>query len=223
MPIDAVVFDLDNTLCRHDADIDAVYRQAFDSVAVEPFGEPDDLWTALDGSPDPDDRVGYLGAGFARVAAQYGRSEADPVDLATALLDGFDDSAVAFLPGAEAALDAARRHGPVAILTNGPRERQRPKIRSLAIENAVDAIVYAGDLPRRKPHVEPFDLVLEDLGVRAGRTVYVGDSLKNDVAGAHNAGLKAAWLRPDGEETGRYRPEYELDSLAELHAILTAE
>ena len=223
MAFDAVVFDLDNTLCRQDGDVGAAYRQAFEQVGTEPFGEPADLWSALDGSPDPNDRIGYLGAGFARVAAQYDRRDVDPIALASALLDGIDTSAVAFLPGAERVLETARSHGPVAILTNGPRRRQRAKIRALDLEDAVDTIVYAGDLPRRKPHVDPFEIVLEELGARAGRSVYVGDSLEYDVAGAHNAGLQAAWLRPDGEDAGRYRPEYELDSLTELRAVLTAE
>ena len=222
MDVDAVVFDLDNTLCRRTGDVDAAYRRAFDRVGAEPFGAPEDLWAALDGPPDPDDRAGYLGAGFARVAARHGRSEVDPVALAERLLEGIDDSEVAFLPGAERALDAARRVGPVAILTNGPEHRQRHKIDALGLGDRVDVITYAGDLPRRKPHVDPFEATLTELGVAADRALYVGDSLGYDVAGAHNAGLRAAWLRGDGGDDGpgEYAPEYVLDSLADLAELL---
>ena len=219
MTIDAVVFDLDNTLCRRTGDVDAAYRRAFDRVDADPFGAPAELWAALDGPPDPDDRAGHLGAGFARVAAHHGRSEVDPVALAAALLDEIDNSEVALLPGAERVLDAARALGPVGILTNGPERRQRTKVEALGLEAAVDAIVYAGDLPRRKPHVDPFEVILSDLGVAADRALYVGDSLAYDVAGAQNAGLQAAWLRGD-DDPGKYDPEYVLDSLTDLEDVL---
>ena len=219
MTFDTVVFDLDNTLCRRTGDVDAAYRRAFDRIDADSFGAPEELWAALDGPPDPGDRVGYLGAGIARVAACHGRSDVDPVAVAAALLDEIDNSEVELLPGAERALDAARALGPVGILTNGPERRQRTKIEALGLEPTVDAIVYAGDLSRRKPHVDPFEAILTDLGVAADRTLYVGDSLAYDVAGAHNAGLGAAWLR-QGDDRGEYDPEYVLDSLTDLEDVL---
>jgi putative hydrolase of the HAD superfamily len=218
--LDAVVFDLDDTLCRHTGDMAAVYRAAFDRVGAEPFGEPPELWAALDGPLDPDDEVGYLGAGFARLAAQYDRPDADPVALAEALVAEIDTTAVDWLPGAEAALGAARSIGPVGVLTNGPADRQRAKVEALGLDSRVEAVVYAGDLPRRKPHVDPFERILTDLGVEAERTLHVGNSLDYDVAGAHNAGLQSAWLRADGEDPDDYRPEYVVDSLPEVEAIL---
>lgn len=217
---DAVVFDLDNTLCQNTHDTTALYERAFEQVGIEPFGRPDDLWTALEGPPGPDDTVGYFGAGFARVAAQYDRSDVDPLALAAALAEGIDHSQVEFLPSAEQILDRARALGEIGVLTNGPRSRQKPKIDALALDDRVDTVVYAGDLSRRKPHTEPFEAMLSALGVDAARALYVGDSLSYDVAGAQNAGLAVAWLRADGAEAGEYRPEYTLDSLADLEEIL---
>ena len=219
---DAVVFDLDNTLCRNTHDTTALYERAFEQVGVEPFGRPEELWTALDGPPDPDDPVGYFGAGFARLAAQYGRSDADPLALAAALAETIDHSQVEFLPAAERILDRARTLGRVGVLTNGPRSRQEPKVEALGLADRVDEVVYAGDLPRRKPHREPFETMLDALAVGADSALYVGDSLEYDVAGAHNAGLAVAWLRTDGAEASPYQPEYTIDSLAELDAILDA-
>ncbi|WP_435094927.1 HAD family hydrolase [Halorubrum sp. N11] len=220
--VDAVLFDLDGTLCRHAGDAGDAYRRAFDSVGVEPFGEPAALWAALDGPPDPDDRVGYLGAGFARVAAQHGRTEVDPVALAEALMTGTEEIGVEFLPGAEAALDAATARGPTAVITNGPKDRQDRKIRALGLADRVDVVVYAGDLPRRKPHAAPFEEALSKLGVPAERALYVGNSLTYDVAGAQNAGLRAAWIRGDEAGPGEYRPDHVFDSVDDLVEVLSA-
>jgi len=219
----AVAFDLDDTLCHHDRDVNDLYRRTFEAAGVEPFGGPDELWPLLDGAPDPDDRVGYLGAGFARLAAQHGR-DVDPIALAEAFEAVADDSQVAYLPGAVDALSAAAAAGPVGILTNGPERRQQAKVEALSLADRVDAIVYAGDLPRRKPHVEPFDRLTAALSVEPGETLYVGNSLSYDVAGAHNAGLQSAWLRGDSDEAAApYRPDYVLDSLDGLASVLTCD
>ncbi|MFW5999937.1 MAG: HAD family hydrolase [Halorubrum sp.] len=219
----AVAFDLDDTLCRHDGDVNALYRRAFERAGVEPFGEPDELWAALDGPPDPDDRVGYLGAGFARLAAQYDR-EVDPIALATSFEAAADDSRVAYLPGAVGALSAAAAAGPVGVLTNGPERKQRAKVEALGLADRVDAVVYAGDLSRRKPHAEPFERLAAALSVDPSETLYVGNSLAYDVAGAHNAGLRSAWLRTDPDDSAApYRPDHVLDSLDELAELLACD
>ncbi len=212
---DAVVFDLDGTLIDREQDLDRVFEGAFEAVGVDPFGEPSDLWPLLDGSPDPDDRVGHLGAGFARLAAQYGRTDVDPVALAAAFLDGVDNTQVAFRPGVEATLAATRDAVPTGLLTNGPREYQAPKVDALDLAERVDVVVYAGDLPRRKPHAAPFERALAALNLPAERTLYVGDSLAHDVAGAQNAGLAAAWLS-NGEDPAPYRPDHVLSSVDEV-------
>jgi HAD superfamily hydrolase (TIGR01509 family) len=216
---DAVLFDLDGTLCERTQDTDRLYRAAFERVGVEPFAEPEALWASLRGPPDHDDQAGYLGAGFARLAARHGRSDVDPVALGSALTDLVDDRQVSLVPGADAALAAARANGPVGLVTNGPARRQQPKLDALGIADCFDATVYAFDLPRRKPHANPFDRALETLDVAPDCALYVGNSLAYDVAGAHNAGLAAAWLRNDDDLDG-YDPEYVLESVDDVEAVL---
>ncbi|MEF8843566.1 MAG: HAD family hydrolase [Haloarculaceae archaeon] len=218
----AVLFDLDDTLCRHEQDAQTVYYGAFEAAGIEPFGEPDELWAALSGppAPDPDDRLAYLADGFGRVADGHGRS-VDAGALAGGFVEVVDHSAVAFRDGAERALEAAGEHGPVGLLTNGPEHRQSTKLRSLGIGDAFDVVVFAGDMPRRKPHRDPFDRTVGDLGVDAARSLYVGDSLEYDVAGAKGAGLRAAWCPANGEsDPGGYDPDYVLGSPADLVDVL---
>jgi len=219
---DAVLFDLDGTLCRNTQDTHAMYEQAFETVGEPPFAEPATLWAALTGPPDHDDPVGYFGAGFSRVAAQHGRSDIDPLALARALRSAIDDRAVGFMPGAEAAIHQAAELGPIGIVTNGPEARQRAKLEALGIADRFETVVYAAGLARSKPHAQPFERAVGALGVDRERTLYVGNSLAYDVAGAQNASLPVAWLRGD-EEQGDYDPEYVIDSLDELPTILRGE
>jgi putative hydrolase of the HAD superfamily len=221
-----VLFDLDNTLCRHEQDAETVYYGAFDAAGVEPFGEPDELWTALSGppAPDPDDRLAYLADGFETVADRHDRS-VDARALARGFSEVVDHSAVAFREGAETALAAAREHGPVGLLTNGPEHRQSVKLRALGLDGAFDSVVFAGDMPRRKPHRDPFDRTLEELGIDASGALYVGDSLEYDVAGAKGAGLWAAWCPTDDgdgrdRDPSEHEPDYVLASPADLVGVL---
>lgn len=217
--VDTVLFDLDGTLCRRTQDMQVVYEQAFERVGETPFGHPEALWAALEGPPDHSDTVGYFGAGLARVAAQHGRSSVDTLALARAMVSAIDDRSVTRLPGVETALESAAAVGPIGVVTNGPRDRQRTKLETLGVADWFDVFVYGAELPRSKPHTAPFDSALEKLGVARSGTLYVGNSLAYDVAGAQNAGLSAAWLQED-QEVGSYEPEYVIDSLVELPAIL---
>jgi putative hydrolase of the HAD superfamily len=219
---EAVLFDLDGTLCRRTQDTETMYEQVFERANETQFGKPEELWAALSGPPDHDNSVEYYGAGFARLAAQHGQPSADPIALARELIAVVDDSQVSFLHGAQEALDAAESVGSVGVVTNGPAARQQPKLDALGITDRLETVVFAAELPRSKPHVLPFDRALNDLGVQPERTLYVGNSLEYDVAGGQNAGLAVAWLG-DTTDTGAYTPEYVIDSLAELPAVVRGE
>ncbi|PSQ06288.1 HAD family hydrolase [Halobacteriales archaeon QS_6_71_20] len=230
--VSAVVFDLDDTLCTRDQDPRALYDRAFERADVAPFGEPAELWSALTGPPDPNDERAYFAAGFVVVAARNGRPDVDATALADGLLASVDHGAVSFAPGGRDAFAAARERGPVAVLTNGPEWRQAPKLSALGLADALDAVVYAGDMARRKPHPDPFERVCSLLGTDPAETLYVGDSLEHDVAGAQGAGLPAAWIPgpredPPVGDDGRpdprpFAPEYVLATLAEFDAAVPA-
>jgi putative hydrolase of the HAD superfamily len=227
----AVVFDLDDTVCRRTQNATALYQRAFDHAGIEPFGEPVDLWQALSGPPTPNAERAYFAAGFIVVAARHGRPDADPDALAEGLLASIDHGAVTFAIGAEAALAAANEDGPVGVLTNGPEWRQSQKLSALGVLDDLDGVVYAGDMARRKPHRDPFDRICSILGTEHTETLYVGDSLEHDVAGGQGAGLPVAWVQgtegggeTDGEgrpDPDPFAPEHVLASLDEFERVLT--
>jgi len=57
-------------------------------------------------------------------------------------------------------------------------------------------MLFTADLGLRKPHRSVFDRMLSLLGVRAERSIYVGDSFRNDIFGPSQIGMKTAWINP---------------------------
>ena len=75
-----------------------------------------------------------------------------------------------------------------------------------------------------KPDPHIFQVALETVGVRPDRVLHVGDSLHSDVGGAQSLGIATAWICR-GErifDAGDCTPDYKINSLNELHAILNS-
>ena len=108
----------------------------------------------------------------------------------------------------------------IGILTNGPSELQRRKLRLIGIEDEVDAVAVSEEIGVSKPDPEAYARAVELLGLAPGEVAMVGDHVVNDVAGALAAGLGAAvWVeRRPGEEL----PEgaHLAQELAEVPALL---
>ena len=107
----------------------------------------------------------------------------------------------------------------VGVLTNGPSELQRRKLRASGLLEEFDAVAITGELGVHKPDPRAFELALELLGTRAEETAMVGDDLENDVAGALAAGFGAVvWVerRPGELPDGAYL----VRQIAEVPTIL---
>lgn len=53
--------------------------------------------------------------------------------------------------------------------------------------------VYSSEVRYRKPHPRIFEMALELIGTPAHRTLFIGDLLKADIAGAKKAGMHTIW------------------------------
>ena len=70
----------------------------------------------------------------------------------------------------------------------------------LGVAQRLDTAVFSSEVGRRKPERPIFDRALETLGAAAGRTLFVGDTLATDIAGADALGMhtcQALWFRAD--------------------------
>lgn len=215
MPTDAVLFDVDDTLCRYRRSGRELLALAFEDAGVEPFFEVDAYYDRyhefLAETRGVDD---IRRACFAAIAEESG---GDP-DAARAVADAFaaerDHRAVDPLPGALEAVERLAEDHAVGVVTNGDPEMQRRKISGLGLAETFEVVVHAGYDTAAKPDPEPFHRALSTLDVAPENAVHVGNSLTSDVAGAHNAGLASAWLDQGTEPDPR--PHYTLQSMTEL-------
>lgn len=82
-----------------------------------------------------------------------------------------------------------------AILTNGPIQAQKNKIKNLGLKNY--PVFYAREFGKEyeKPNPLAFQRVLKYFNVEAGLSIFVGDNPKNDIIGSQKVGMCGVWLR----------------------------
>jgi putative hydrolase of the HAD superfamily len=208
--IEAVLFDLDDTLVAYDQDRTDLLAAAFEAEGVEPFFTPAEYLDRADEfvGDDADGETGsFRERCFASLARKHGRDPALGRRLARAYVESRDFSAVSLLPGAREAVTALAADHALGMITNGPRAHQRQKLEAVGLHDAFETEVYAGYDTPAKPASEPFERALAELGVRPDQAVYVGNSHATDVAGARAAGVHAVWTPADADAEADADPD----------------
>jgi putative hydrolase of the HAD superfamily len=109
----------------------------------------------------------------------------------------------------------------LGMVTNGAPDLQREKIAASGVESLFKAVVISGEYGIGKPRPEIFLHATDRLGVRPDEAVMVGNSLKRDIAGARNAGIRSVLLKVSGsEEEAAVDPDFCIMGLVELPALL---
>lgn len=99
-------------------------------------------------------------------------------------------------PEVEVELAALRERGVrLLLVTNGHARYQIPILRALNLLRFFDRIATPDRAGYGKPDPRIFEWLFRGLAGR--RNVHVGDRLRHDVYGPHQAGLEAVWLRRD--------------------------
>ncbi len=131
--------------------------------------------------------------------------------------------AVQFLPQHRALLDDLRGRYRMAVVSNFDYTPTALAIlRAAGIAEMFETIAVSDTVGWRKPAPLIFTQTLESMGLPPEDTLFVGDRIDIDVAGAHAVGMDAAWINPDADPVppGLAPPTYELRDLADLRGIL---
>lgn len=109
-------------------------------------------------------------------------------------------------------LDAGHK---LALLTNKPGEPSRAILRHFQLDQFFTSIIGGGDVAHLKPEPDGVFKCREDAGMDTATTWMIGDHC-TDLAVAHNAGVKSAFVHYGfGEERG-YKPDAYFASFPEL-------
>jgi pyrophosphatase PpaX len=177
----AVLYDFDGTL----ADTTELVMSSWRHTMREHFGEvpPDEEWLAGFGTP-----LDIQLMRFASSVAERDALMATYRDDQNAHLD----AVVRPFPGAlEAVVELARRGYALAIVTSRFREGTLRAMRTCGLIDHFPTIITPEDVTHAKPHPEPVERALAELGVEPEAALFVGDS-PHDIAAGRAAGTRTA-------------------------------
>jgi HAD superfamily hydrolase (TIGR01549 family) len=130
-------------------------------------------------------------------------------------------------PDAQATLRHLYRQGyRLGALSNATDDPNIQRIvNRLGLRPWLSPVFTSAGLGTRKPLRAPFDLVLSRWSLPPEAVVMVGDSLSNDVAGAHAAGMRAVLItvgesKPNDERQPPIIPDASISALSQLPELL---
>ena len=126
-----------------------------------------------------------------------------------------------FLPGAEEAVDALSKKYRLFLASNGTAVVQKGRMTSANLYRFFETVFVSQEIGHNKPSKDYFDACFASIpGFDKEKAMIVGDSLSSDIKGGINAGIKTVWVNPDHQDCGDIRPDYEIEYLSQLEALL---
>ncbi|MDV0446185.1 Phosphoglycolate phosphatase [Methanosarcinaceae archaeon Ag5] len=113
------------------------------------------------------------------------------------------------------------------VVTDANTENANKRLRKAGIYNMVDD-VFAHDMSgKKKPDLGVFEYALNKTNRKAGESIFIGDSLRRDIAPAKKIGMLTAYAaygdRNTHEREFRFNPDYHLDNIAEMIDIIQSK
>ena len=164
-------------------------------------------------------RAQVLEGRFEKLFAELG-VEVDAVQVARAYENNLSQGHW-FLPGAEEAVEALSKKYRLFLASNGTASVQKGRMTSANLYRFFETVFVSQEIGHNKPSKAYFDACFASIdGFDPKKAVMVGDSLSSDIRGGINAGIATVWVNPGHLESGEIKPDYEIESLAQLEALL---
>ena len=200
VPIQAVAFDAGGTLIEPWPSVGHIYADVAARHGVN-APAPETLNRQFAAAWRAKQNFDYSQpAWFALVRQTFGdQAAALPEDFFPDLYRRFTDTAVWRVhedvwPTLE---NLSRRGLKLAVISNWD-ERLRPLLAALKLDSYFDTILVSCEIGFTKPSPVIFELAVRKLGLSPAAVLHVGDSAREDVAGARAAGLRAVLLDRHG-------------------------
>ena len=143
----------------------------------------------------------------------------DPQDFSQRYLENLAQASDLF-PGAADVLKALAGRYHIALVTNGLKEVQRPRLEHSAIHPYIEKIFLSEEMGFAKPDAGFFEAVFHQIGdPLKNEVLIIGDSLTSDMQGGINYGIDTCWFNSAGKATD-LPVTYTIKTLNQLHDVL---
>ena len=122
--------------------------------------------------------------------------------------------------GAEEVIRGLKKSHRLALVTNGVKEVQRPRLAGSPIADCFEQIFVSDEMGVAKPHRAYFDMVFNGIGQPPKEQVLIiGDNLNTDMQGGLDYGIDTCWYNPQ-RQTSELSVTHNITDLNELIALL---
>lgn len=143
---------------------------------------------------------------------------ADAIDRA------FLDNPPSFMPGAKTVLNQLRELDINVALISNTGLTSAPAYREWfgteGVLEQFDELTFSNEIACAKPNPGIFCPTLEKVGSAPEHGLHIGDNLLTDISGAAGIGMKTGWIAGYDEREPMVQPDYTLNSISELPAIV---
>ncbi|MCS6807244.1 MAG: HAD-IA family hydrolase, partial [Bacteroidota bacterium] len=220
--VQAVVFDLDNTL----VDFMAMKRTAIDAAVTAMIDAGFEL--TFDQIKSHIDRIyNEQGIEYQRVFDQLLYETLGYVDykILSAGIIAYRRAREASLkpyPHATATvIELVKRNIKLAVVSDAPTLEAWLRLSYINFHHFFDAVVTFDDTKERKPSPKPFLTALSKLKVEPHNAIMVGDWAERDMVGAKNVGMQTAFARyGDAFGTQNVMADFVLNDITDLLIII---
>ena len=187
-PLQAIIFDLDDTLYPENEFVFSGYRAVAREAAARGGCEHEAAFDCMRTAFHAADRKEV----FPRLMTRFPGLSMTLEDMVRVYREHVPE--ISLFPGYDSLLEELGKNYRLGMITDGLPSVQRGKVRALGIEGLFEKIVYSWDYgkERQKPHLHPFALMLETLRIEPQSALFVGDNPEKDGRGAIGAGMNYA-------------------------------
>ena len=227
--IDAVIFDLDNTLTDFMGAKERSIRAAAEAMVDAGLDMPADEATASIFAIYKDRGIEHQRVFNLFLEQAMGRVEDRILAAAVVAYRRARDGSLVLYPHAKLVLNRLLKDGfKLAVVSDAPRFEAWVRLVYLGLQHTFDLVLTFDDTGFRKPAPEPFRMALEKMDVAPGRAVVIGDWKERDIVGGRAAGLHTVYARY-GDQYSQYadklpddetEPDFVVDDLLQLLDVL---
>ncbi len=227
--IDAVIFDLDNTLTDFMRAKERSIRAAAEAMVDAGLPLSADDATARIFAIYKDRGIEHQRVFNLFLEQTMGRVEDRILAAAVVAYRRARDGSLVLYPHAQLVLNRLLKQGyKLAVVSDAPRFEAWVRLVYLGLQHTFDLVLTFDDTGHRKPAPEPFRMALEQLGVAPERAVVIGDWKERDIVGGRAAGLHTVYARY-GDQYSQYAdkqpddetvPDFVVDDLLQLLDVI---